>query len=84
MGKDERTTTSSWSVWAEREINETYLKEYTTAREATRELNAYFRFYNKDRLHQSLEYRTPWNVYRGITVTGSQWHGWERMAMGGK
>ncbi len=54
-------------LWRSVKYEEVYLKEYSTVREAVRELHAYFRFYNTERLHQSLEYETPWNVYRGIS-----------------
>jgi putative transposase len=30
-------------------------------------LDAYFRFYDEDRPHQSLDYRTPGEVYRAGT-----------------
>jgi len=53
-------------LWRSMKYEEVYLKDYSTVREAVRELNAYFRFYNTERLHQSLENNTPWNVYRGM------------------
>jgi hypothetical protein len=31
--------------------------------EAHRGIGHYLRFYNEERLHQSLQYRTPWTVY---------------------
>ena len=71
-------------LWRSVKYEEVYLKDYTTVREAVRELNAYFRFYNTERLHQSLEYRTPWNVYRGIAGTDSQRDRREWMAIGGE
>ena len=40
-----------------------YLRGYETVPELERGLAAYFRFYNEGRLHQSLEYRTPAEVY---------------------
>ena len=52
-------------LWRSVKYEEVYLKEYPTVREAVGELNAYFRFYNTERLHQSLRDRTPWEVYRG-------------------
>ena len=42
---------------------EVYLKAYADAREARKELGAYFRFYNNRRPHQALGYRTPSEVY---------------------
>ena len=44
---------------------EVYLKAYTSASEARRELGAYFRFYNNQRPHQALGYRTPGEVFHG-------------------
>jgi putative transposase len=54
-------------LWRSVKYEEVYVKDYATVREAVRELNAYFRFYNTGRPHQSLENNTPWNVYRGIS-----------------
>ena len=42
-----------------------YLKAYANAVEARRELGAYFRFYNDQRPHQALGYRTPAEVFHG-------------------
>jgi putative transposase len=70
-------------LWRSVKYEEVYLKEYRTVWEAIRELNAYFRFYNKERPHQSLEYRTPWDVYRGVAAD-SRAYGWEQMAAGGQ
>ena len=44
---------------------EVYLKTYVNAGEARRELGAYFRFYNNQRPHQALGYRTPAEVFHG-------------------
>jgi putative transposase len=40
-----------------------YLKDYEAVSEARAGLERYFRFYNQERLHQSLEYRTPAAVW---------------------
>jgi putative transposase len=42
---------------------EVYLNEYGTPRDAERGLRRYFEFYNRERLHQALKYRTPAEVY---------------------
>jgi len=48
---------------------EVYLHEYQTVSEARQRLEAYFRFYNAQRLHQGLGYRTPYEVYFGHTAS---------------
>ncbi len=49
------------------EYEEVYLHEYRTVSEARRSLSIYFDFYNTERLHQSLGYRTPSEVYFGAS-----------------
>jgi len=39
------------------------LKEYCSPHEARANLKDYLRFYNEQRVHQSLDYRTPAEVY---------------------
>jgi len=50
-------------LWRSVKYEEVYPKEYDSVREAVRCFTAYFRFYNQDRPHQSLGYRTPFDVY---------------------
>ena len=45
-------------LWRTVKYEEVYLKAYAYAKEARRELGAYFRFYNDQRPHQALGYRT--------------------------
>ena len=52
-------------LWRSVKYEEVYLKDYTDGSEAAQGLDAYFRFYNTERLHQALDYRTPEQVYRG-------------------
>lgn len=40
-----------------------YLKSYESVRELKAGLTRYFRFYNSRRFHQSLDYRTPEEMY---------------------
>jgi putative transposase len=42
-----------------------YLRRYETVPELTQGLERYFPFYNDQRPHQALDYRTPATVYRG-------------------
>jgi putative transposase len=39
------------------------LNDYASPREARQGLTTYLRFYNEERLHQALDYRTPAEVY---------------------
>ncbi|GAC1635450.1 MAG: hypothetical protein NVS4B7_21660 [Ktedonobacteraceae bacterium] len=52
-------------LWRTVKYEEVYLKEYVNPREAREGLTNYLRFYNQERLHQSLEYGTPAEVYFG-------------------
>lgn len=54
-------------LWRTVKYEEVYLKDYDTIKEAREELGNYFKFYNTARLHASLEYQTPSEVYnRGM------------------
>ena len=50
-------------LWRSVKYEEVYIKDYQTVTEARRNLQAYFTFYNQERLHQALDYRTPAQVY---------------------
>ena len=50
-------------LWRSVKYEEVYLKGYQTMAEAQAGLKRYFRFYNDERFHQSLGYRTPKEVY---------------------
>lgn len=46
-------------LWRSLKYEDIYLKDYATVAELAAGLTAYFHFYNHERLHQSLAYRTP-------------------------
>lgn len=50
-------------LWRSLKYEEVYRRDYTDGWEAEHYLGAYFRFYGYERPHQSLEYRTPAEVY---------------------
>jgi putative transposase len=50
-------------LWRSVKYEDIYLKDYASVPELDAGLNAYFRFYNFDRPHQSLAYRTPAEVH---------------------
>lgn len=49
--------------WRSVKYEEVYLHDYQSPRQARNGLAAYLTFYNQKRLHQSLDYRTPAEVY---------------------
>lgn len=51
-------------LWRSVKYEEVYLQEYTNPRAARQGLNRYLRFYNQERRHQALGYRTPAVVYQ--------------------
>ena len=55
--------------WRSVKYEEVYLYEYRTVAEARAHLGAYFRFYNEERPHEALDYRTPHEVYFGSSAT---------------
>jgi putative transposase len=50
-------------LWRSVKYEDVYLKCYETVRELERGLSRYFSYYNEERLHQSLDYRRPGEVY---------------------
>src|SRR6476646_2935837 len=52
-------------LWRTVKYEDIYIRGYETVAELLRGLARYFAFYNQERLHQSLGYETPAEVYRG-------------------
>jgi putative transposase len=50
-------------LWRSAKYECVFLHEFTTVTEATYALSNYFTFYNDDRPHQALEYKTPKSLY---------------------
>ncbi len=55
-------------LWRTVKHENIYLYGYQNMPEAKAGLKRYFEFYNRERFHQSLDYRTPWQVYSGVEV----------------
>ena len=55
-------------LWRTVKYEEVYLKAYQDGRDARTGISNYFRFYNTERPHQALGYRTPAEVFTSIPV----------------
>lgn len=51
-------------LWRTVKYEDIYLKGYTSIKETREGLKEYFEFYNEERQHQSLGYKTPDEIYR--------------------
>ena len=51
-------------LWRSVKYEEVYIKDYQTVSDARNGLSQYFQFYNYERYHQALDYKTPVSVYR--------------------
>ena len=58
-------------LWRSLKYEEVYLNAYTSVAEAKAGIGAWLDFYNKERQHQSLGYRTPRQIYQeGLWICG--------------
>ena len=53
-------------LWRSLKYEEVYINDYSTVKEARNGIGRYFALYNNERLHQSLGYRTPYEVHYGL------------------
>jgi len=58
-------------LWRTVKYEDVYLKDYQTPAEARLGVGRYFGFYNHQRPHQALGYRTPAEVY-GLAAVGTE------------
>lgn len=56
-------------LWRSLKYEEVYLRDYRAVSEAREGIGRYLQFYNHQRLHQSLGYRTPAAVHAGQALT---------------
>ena len=53
-------------LWRSVKYEDIYLKAYENGVDLYQGLSKYFSFYNRERLHQSLKYKTPESVYKKV------------------
>ena len=54
-------------LWRSLKYEEVYLNAYDTVEQAKQKIGAWIEFYNYERVHQALGYKTPWEVFSGRT-----------------
>lgn len=57
-------------LWRSLKQEEIYLKAYASIAEARSEIGAWFNFYNTERMHQSLDYRPPAEIFYRNSICG--------------
>lgn len=62
--------------WRSLKYEEVYLNDYASPREARQRIGQYIDFYNNERLHQSLDYKTPAEVYYSTYDALYFWPNW--------
>lgn len=53
-------------LWRSVKYEEVYINDYETVPDAKEGISRYMNFYNQERPHQSLDYKTPAEVYFGV------------------
>lgn len=53
-------------LWRSLKYEDIYIREYESILDCTNGVNRYFKFYNQERFHQSLAYKTPDEIYFGF------------------
>jgi putative transposase len=62
-------------LWRTVNYEDIYLRDYGNLPEARAGLDDYFRFYQRERLHQGLDYQTPWEVLEDTPRTNREGSG---------
>ena len=57
-------------LWRSLKYEEVFIKAYGSVAEARRGIGTWLAFYNDERLHQALDYRTPRQVFVGTSACG--------------
>ena len=50
-------------LWRSVKYEDIYIKQYVTVDDLYNGLRSYFEFYNHERPHQSLNYKTPYDIH---------------------
>ena len=58
-------------LWRTVKYEDIFIRDYSSVTELRAGLNKFFRYYNAERIHQSLDYATPDEVYYNITAAAN-------------
>ena len=58
-------------LWRTVKYEDIFIRDYSSVKELRSGLNKFFRYYNAERIHQSLDYATPDEVYYKITAAAN-------------
>ncbi len=64
-------------LWRSVKYGEVYPRSYETVKDAAANIRNYFEFYNRERLHQALNYQTPEEIYCNMPLPGTGCHAGE-------
>ena len=67
QGPQPRPCSSGRTPWRSIKYEEVYLKAYQNGTEARKGIGAYLAFYNQERPHQALGYRSPGQVFHAVS-----------------
>ena len=56
-------------LWRSLKSEDIYIKAYASVQDARRGIDGWLNFYNGERLHQALGYRTPCEVFQALPAT---------------
>lgn len=56
-------------LWRSLKYEDIYIYNYETVPQLHKGLTKYFNLYDYERLHQSLDYKTPWEIHSGVTYS---------------
>ena len=59
-------------LWRTVKYEDVYIRQYQSMPEAHKGLKEYFDYYNMERRHSSIEDQTPWTVFSGLELIGSE------------
>jgi len=67
-------------LWRSVKYEEVYIHSYEDVRDARKNLTTYFHRYNVERLHETLDYKTPYEIYSGKETIKTIKNDWQAVS----